>query len=62
MVVAVVRGVFRVRFPLGTVPTAAFIAVIAYRTAREDRILRDELAGYAAYARGVRYRLLPAVW
>jgi protein-S-isoprenylcysteine O-methyltransferase Ste14 len=32
------------------------------RTAREDRILRERLEGYAAYAARVRYRLLPGVW
>jgi protein-S-isoprenylcysteine O-methyltransferase Ste14 len=32
------------------------------RTAREDRILRERLAGYDAYAHRVRYRLLPGVW
>jgi protein-S-isoprenylcysteine O-methyltransferase Ste14 len=32
------------------------------RTAREDRMLRDQLAGYADYAQRVRYRLFPGVW
>jgi protein-S-isoprenylcysteine O-methyltransferase Ste14 len=32
------------------------------RTAQEDRILRERLEGYAAYARKVRYRLFPGVW
>jgi protein-S-isoprenylcysteine O-methyltransferase Ste14 len=32
------------------------------RTAREDRILQEQLEGYAAYARTVRYRLFPGVW
>lgn len=32
------------------------------RTAREDRILRERLDGYDAYADRVRYRLLPGVW
>jgi protein-S-isoprenylcysteine O-methyltransferase Ste14 len=32
------------------------------RTAQEDRTLRDQLDGYAAYAQKVRYRLLPGVW
>ena len=43
-------------------PAAALAAVVAWRTAREDRLLRDGLRGYADYARRVRYRLLPAVW
>ncbi|MGE5141507.1 MAG: methyltransferase family protein [Rudaea sp.] len=32
------------------------------RTALEDSTLRKELPGYAEYARGVRFRLLPGVW
>jgi protein-S-isoprenylcysteine O-methyltransferase Ste14 len=35
---------------------------ILRRTAEEDRILREQLEGYAAYAKKVRYRLLPGVW
>jgi protein-S-isoprenylcysteine O-methyltransferase Ste14 len=37
-------------------------SLVLWRTAREDRILRERLAGYAAYAERVRYRLLPGVW
>ncbi|HMN28142.1 MAG TPA: isoprenylcysteine carboxylmethyltransferase family protein, partial [Caldilineaceae bacterium] len=42
----------------------AFISAVAMlvRTALEDRSLQSELAGYADYARRVRYRLLPGVW
>jgi protein-S-isoprenylcysteine O-methyltransferase Ste14 len=32
------------------------------RTAEEDRILHEQLEGYAAYAQKVRYRVLPGVW
>ena len=32
------------------------------RTALEDRALHQELPGYAEYAQGTRYRLLPGVW
>jgi protein-S-isoprenylcysteine O-methyltransferase Ste14 len=35
---------------------------ILRRTAREDRTLREQLEGYAAYAQQVRYRWLPGVW
>jgi protein-S-isoprenylcysteine O-methyltransferase Ste14 len=35
---------------------------ILVRTVREDRILREQLEGYAAYAEKVRYRLVPGVW
>jgi protein-S-isoprenylcysteine O-methyltransferase Ste14 len=32
------------------------------RTKVEDRILHEQLEGYAAYAERVRYRLIPGVW
>ena len=32
------------------------------RTALEDRMLQDELDGYAAYAARVRFRLVPYLW
>jgi protein-S-isoprenylcysteine O-methyltransferase Ste14 len=32
------------------------------RTALEDRMLHDELPGYADYARQTRYRLFPGIW
>jgi protein-S-isoprenylcysteine O-methyltransferase Ste14 len=35
---------------------------ILLRTAKEDRTLREQLKGYAAYALKVRYRLFPGVW
>jgi protein-S-isoprenylcysteine O-methyltransferase Ste14 len=37
-------------------------ALLILRTALEDRTLQTELAGYADYARQVRYRLLPGIW
>jgi protein-S-isoprenylcysteine O-methyltransferase Ste14 len=36
--------------------------LMVIRTALEDRTLQAELPGYAEYAQGVRYRLLPSVW
>lgn len=36
--------------------------LLILRTALEDRTLQAELAGYADYARKVRYRLLPGIW
>lgn len=39
---------------------AAILTVI--RTAKEDRTLRDELAGYQEYTQQTRYRLLPGIW
>jgi protein-S-isoprenylcysteine O-methyltransferase Ste14 len=35
---------------------------IAIRTSFEDRMLQSELAGYAEFARDVRYRLIPGIW
>jgi protein-S-isoprenylcysteine O-methyltransferase Ste14 len=32
------------------------------RAALEDRVLREQLEGYAAYAGQVRYRMFPSVW
>jgi hypothetical protein len=32
------------------------------RTALEDRVLREQLEGYAGYARQVRYRMFPGMW
>lgn len=37
-------------------------ALLILRTVLEDRTLQAELAGYADYARRVRYRLLPGIW
>jgi protein-S-isoprenylcysteine O-methyltransferase Ste14 len=44
------------------VPAAAAVLIIIVRTALEDRTLQAELSGYQAYARSVRYRLLPWIW
>ena len=41
---------------------AVMIAAVILRTALEDRTLQQELPGYEAYSRQVRYRLLPGVW
>jgi protein-S-isoprenylcysteine O-methyltransferase Ste14 len=36
--------------------------IIGAHIAVENRTLQAELPGYAAYARRVRYRLLPGIW
>jgi len=42
---------------------AAFLTIVTLcRTALEDRTLQSQLEGYGAYAKRVRYRLLPGVW
>ena len=38
------------------------IALLAVRILIEERFLRRELAGYAAYAERVRFRVIPGVW
>lgn len=47
---------------LGLLLSPVLMALIILRTALEDQMLRDGLAGYAGYARTVRYRLVPRVW
>jgi protein-S-isoprenylcysteine O-methyltransferase Ste14 len=46
----------------GFIPALFVMVVLVIRTALEDRVLQNELAGYGDYARRVRYRLLPGVW
>jgi protein-S-isoprenylcysteine O-methyltransferase Ste14 len=47
---------------IAMVPALLFAALFVRRTIVEDRLLRRDLEGYAEYARGVRYRLLPGVF
>jgi protein-S-isoprenylcysteine O-methyltransferase Ste14 len=47
---------------LALLPALGTVALLVYRTAREDRVLLEELPGYAAYAEQVRERLIPGVW
>jgi len=57
---------FAVPLALGSlwamVPAVATIALVALRTALEDRTLRALLPGYREYAQRVRFRLIPRVW
>jgi protein-S-isoprenylcysteine O-methyltransferase Ste14 len=59
-------AVFSESFVLGSfwslLPLAAFVLVLVSRTAIEDRMLRNELAGYDDYTRSVPYRLAPGIW
>jgi len=43
-------------------PAVATAAVTVLRTALEDRTLHNELDGYADYAHGVKYKLVPGIW
>lgn len=44
------------------IPVSLIVILFVLRTTLEDRMLRNELAGYEEYAREVRSRLLPGVW
>jgi protein-S-isoprenylcysteine O-methyltransferase Ste14 len=44
------------------VPGILGAGLLVVRTALEDRVLHERLAGYPAYAEKVRYRLIPGVW
>lgn len=43
-------------------PAALIAMLFVWRTAREDRALRQELTGYEDYTRITRYRLVPGMW
>lgn len=42
--------------------SAVIAALFIWRTAMEDRTLRNELAGYVEYARQTRFLLVPSLW
>jgi protein-S-isoprenylcysteine O-methyltransferase Ste14 len=44
------------------IPAILLCLLLIVRTIWEDRTLREELAGYAEYAKRVRYRLIRGVW
>lgn len=44
------------------IPAVFAVVIAVLRTALEDRTLQEELPGYQAYARRVRYRLLPPIY
>lgn len=46
----------------GLVAFVPGVAVLVLRIDDEEKMLRQELAGYRDYTRKVRYRLLPGVW
>jgi protein-S-isoprenylcysteine O-methyltransferase Ste14 len=47
---------------LATAIGALGLPLLLWRTIAEDRVLCAELPGYQAYARQVRWRLLPGIW
>jgi protein-S-isoprenylcysteine O-methyltransferase Ste14 len=46
----------------GTLIGLLLVVMVAVRAVMEERTLSEELPGYAAYMRKVRYRLIPYVW
>lgn len=44
------------------IPIIGICAILVARTLNEEKVLRRDLPGYAAYCKKVRYRLLPRVW
>jgi protein-S-isoprenylcysteine O-methyltransferase Ste14 len=44
------------------IPGLLVTILTVIRTSKEDRTLRDELAGYKEYTQQTRYRLLPGIW
>lgn len=46
----------------GFIPGGVMAILVIIRTAVEDLFLKENLTGYAEYARSTRYRLCPLVW
>jgi protein-S-isoprenylcysteine O-methyltransferase Ste14 len=44
------------------IPGVLLAALFMVRTALEDRMLHEQLPGYARYAHRVRFRLIPRIW
>ncbi|WP_211473365.1 methyltransferase family protein [Collimonas humicola] len=47
---------------LGLIVLLLFMPALIWRLQDEEKFLRKNLAGYAAYCQEVRYRLLPYIW
>jgi protein-S-isoprenylcysteine O-methyltransferase Ste14 len=62
IVVFVVGTAFLLGSWYGVLFGPMIVAVLARRAVLEERMLCEELVGYAAYMRQVRYRLIPYVW
>jgi protein-S-isoprenylcysteine O-methyltransferase Ste14 len=44
------------------IPAAVIVALMVYRTKREDMMLTSRLPGYEDYAGKVRFKLIPGIW
>jgi protein-S-isoprenylcysteine O-methyltransferase Ste14 len=66
MYLGIILGFIGIPLVLGSwwalIPGSLIATLFVYRTAREDRMLMQGLAGYKEYAQKVRYRLLPGIW
>ena len=66
MYVAIILLVPAMALVLGSwwalIPAGVVGPLFVVRSALEDRMLLDELAGYREYASRVRYRLVPGIW
>lgn len=64
--VGAIIGIMMTPLMLGSwaafIPAVLVLCGYVVRTGLEDKVLREELKGYAEYAKKVRYRLIPGVW
>jgi len=59
---AALASVLALNSLLAIIPAVILLVVLVNRTVIEDRMLHNELAGYADYAVKVHYRLMPGIW
>lgn len=66
MYAAIILLVLCIAIELGSwwalIPSGLIGVLFVIRTALEDRMLHEELAGYREYACQVRFRLVPWIW
>jgi protein-S-isoprenylcysteine O-methyltransferase Ste14 len=46
----------------GILPIAAMLPALIWRLLDEERLLAQQLPGYAEYQKKVRHRLIPGIW
>ena len=46
----------------GLIPAGAVVLLLIVRTILEDRTLKNDLSGYAEYAKKVRYKIFTGIW
>ncbi|HKJ26698.1 MAG TPA: isoprenylcysteine carboxylmethyltransferase family protein [Anaerolineales bacterium] len=44
------------------IPAVVLVGAVLVRTAKEDDMLKEKLAGYKAYSAETRYRIFPGIW